>query len=123
MLKKLIVMPLFCGFLAACGSDSSNPAAPSPDFDPTTQTGAIQGALSFITITDTNGAPIKGAQVMIGSAPNQPFANNVVTTDETGNFKPMRDWNTAQPVTISAHGFVRTTYMSQLPLQKSRYQF
>ena len=116
MLKKLIALPLFCAVLAACGSNTNSP---QPSTDPSqNESGDTQGSLSAIIVTDTSGSPVAGASVMIGTAPNQPFANNVVTTDKSGSFKPMRDWNVALPVTISAQGFVRTTYMSQLPLQK-----
>lgn len=122
MLKKLIswlvVWPMFFAFLSACGSDSSNPAPQAP-YNPSGEIGGQQGSLSFIIVTDTLGAPIEGAKVMIGTAPNQPFANNVITTDKSGAFKPMRDWSMPLPVTISAPGFVQTTFMSQLPLQKN----
>lgn len=118
MLKKLITLPLFCAVLAACGSDSNNQATSSGE-NTGEQTGETQGSLSSIIVADIGGSPVAGATVMIGTAPNQPFANNVATTDKTGSFKPMRDWNVALPVTISAPGFVRTTYMAQLPQQKS----
>ncbi len=122
MLKKLIswlvVCPLFFALLAGCGSNSSNSNKTSNGNNPNDAMGGVQ-ALSQIIVADSSGNPIAGASVMIGSAPNQPFANNVVTTDKSGAFTPMRDWKAALPVTISAPGFVRTTYMGQLPLQKS----
>ncbi len=75
MLKNLIILPVFCALLAACGSETSSPPSPPNDQKPT---GEIQGALSEIIVVDIDGSPIANASVMIGSAPNQPFSNNIV---------------------------------------------
>lgn len=69
---------------------------------------------SSMAVTDLKGNPISGAEVLIGSGVDQPFANNFVTTDSAGHFQAPVDWATAQPITIQAKGFIRTTYFGQV---------
>jgi hypothetical protein len=69
-----------------------------------------------LTITDTAGQPISGAQVMIGEDTNLPFSGNILTTDQNGNVEIPQVWRTAEPVTITAQGFVKATYLSLEPV-------
>lgn len=105
--------------LAACSVDKSNSRYSKPEDENQFQAHTTIQKLSQILITDTYGAPVSGAQVMIGTAPNKPFANNIVTTDKTGSFVPPKDWNSELPLTITANGYVRTTYMAQVATQKT----
>lgn len=70
---------------------------------------------SVITVVDTEGHPVVGAQVLIGSSVGSPFAENFITTDDHGTFVAPADWTDAQPVTINSAGSVRTTYLGQTP--------
>ncbi len=68
-----------------------------------------------LTITDTAGAPIEGAQVMIGNDTNVPFFGNTLTTDHDGHVAIPQMWRDPQPVTISAQGYVKATYLGLPP--------
>lgn len=80
----------------------------------TAQTFVVPSAFA-LTITDLVGTPVAGAQVMIGDAPDVPFAGNTLTADANGRVALPATWLNAQPVTIEAPGFVRTTYLAMQP--------
>lgn len=75
----------------------------------------ITNVSQMLTITDSSGAPVAGATVMIGSRENVPFPGNVLTTDAQGMIAMPAGWTDAQPVTIQATGFVRATYFAMNP--------
>lgn len=81
------------------------------------QSGAvvISTSAQMMTITDSTGAPVAGAKVMIGVRENVPFPGNVLTTDAQGQVAMPAEWTDAQPVTIDAPGFVRATYFETMP--------
>src|SRR5690606_11826396 len=58
-------------------------------------------------VLDREGMPVSGAQVFIG--------NDVTTTDSSGVFKIPANWKSPQAVTIQKNGFVKTTYLGQMP--------
>lgn len=66
-----------------------------------------------IIVADPNGAPIAGAAVLIGMRENVPFPGNLLKSDANGVVVMPATWTDAQPVTIEAAGFVRTTWMAQ----------
>ena len=68
-----------------------------------------------LTVVDSHGAAVSNAQLMIGEAADTPFTGNVLTTDSEGHATLPAEWISAQPVTIEAEGFVRTTYMNLEP--------
>jgi len=72
-------------------------------------------AVFNLTITDLDGTPIEGAEVMIGEDANIPFYGNVLTTDHDGHVAIPQTWRDPQPVTITAQGFVKATYLSLAP--------
>lgn len=98
-------------------------AACSPGIQPPTTgpDGRIQTSASIvpvagkILITDASGASIPAATVMIGPRENVPFPGNVLTVGTDGLLTLPAEWTDAQPVTVEAAGFVRTTWMSQSP--------
>lgn len=69
----------------------------------------------ILKIVNQNGAPIANAQILIGSGLDQPFVNNFITTDGQGVFIAPAEWTEAQPLTISATGYIRATYLGQVP--------
>lgn len=69
-------------------------------------------AAATLTITDSQGEPITGAKVMIGTRENVPFPGNVLMTDPNGQVQAPEAWKDAQPISIEAAGFVRTTYFA-----------
>lgn len=70
---------------------------------------------NLLTITSVDGQPIAGAQILIGNALNAPFSGNFITTDASGQVEIPAAWNSAQPVTVQAPGYMRSTYMAQEP--------
>lgn len=68
-----------------------------------------------IIVTDPAGNPIAAASVQIGMRENVPFPGNVLKSDAKGVVVIPAAWNDAQPVTIEAAGFVRTSWLSQSP--------
>lgn len=68
-----------------------------------------------IQVVDTEGNPIAGAQVLIGEQLSQPAADNFVSTDSLGRFTAPPSWQGPEPVTISAPGYVRATFLKQTP--------
>jgi hypothetical protein len=110
-LKLLAIAFLMVGFSACSEKDKDDPKKESD----LVGLGVIARDMSrSIQVTDLKGRPIAGAEVLIGLGVNQPFADNFVTTDVNGVFVAPSDWNSAQPITISAKGFIRTTYFGQV---------
>lgn len=72
-----------------------------------------------LVVVDQNGKPISGAQILIGKDINQPFADNFIATDSVGSFEAPKGWTTPESVTINAPGFVRATFLKQLPTGQS----
>lgn len=75
--------------------------------------------LATLRVTDMTGKAVVGAQVLIGDALNAPFAANFLTTDQNGAFVAPQGWTDEQPVTISAPGYVRASYLGQVPAGQS----
>jgi hypothetical protein len=67
-------------------------------------------AQPILTITGTDGAPVAGASVLVGSALHQPFQNNFAKTDSAGQLTIPAAWTSALPVTVDAPGYVRATF-------------
>ncbi len=113
-LKKIALLPLISlslNWVACSDSDKDDKRPKLVDSNVALQSRNISASLS---VTDLKGNPIPGAEVLIGIGVDQPFANNFVTTDASGQFQAPADWATAQPITIQAKGFIRTTYFAQL---------
>lgn len=69
-----------------------------------------------LKITTSEGLPLYKARVLIGHSVGTPFANNLVLTDENGWLEgDLSAWNSSQPITIDAPGFVRTTFFGVNP--------
>ncbi len=68
-----------------------------------------------IRILNEKGQPIVGADVLIGNDLGQPFTNNQVKTDVNGAITVTADWRTALPITVSANGYLRTTFLNVSP--------
>lgn len=66
-------------------------------------------------ITDETQTPINGAQILIGNAQNNPFPDNFLTTNEQGQFQIPGAWTEAQNLTIDAPGYMRVTFINELP--------
>lgn len=69
----------------------------------------------ILNIVDLEGKAILGATMLIGTGEDTPFANNMVASNSDGTVTAPADWTTEESVTISAPGFVRTTFMGQIP--------
>lgn len=94
-------------------SEDKKPQKPSGD-ELTWQALHVDEA-HLISIKSLDDMPLEGAQVLIGNAMGQPFSGNFLTTDANGQIMIPREWNEALPLTVSAPGYVRTTYLAQDP--------
>jgi hypothetical protein len=100
-------------FLTGCSKDNK---------DDQTKLG-LEGERAFLTetqrntikVTDLAGNAIVGAEVLIGNAVNDPFADNFVQTNAAGTFTAPTGWTTEQVITISAKGYIRASYFGQIP--------
>lgn len=72
-------------------------------------------ATNKLVIVDGDGKPVPGAQILIGSQVDQPFANNYVSSDASGEFMAPTGWNTEETVSIQAPGYMRAVYLKQMP--------
>lgn len=70
---------------------------------------------NYITVKTLEDQPIAGAQILIGDALDNPFKGNFLTTNKDGQVQIPSDWSSVESVTISAPGFVRSTYFAQNP--------
>ena len=59
--------------------------------------------------------PIAGADVLIVTDPGHPFANNKMKTGQDGTFTITADWSSNQPLTITADGYIKTTFLNVEP--------
>ncbi len=72
-----------------------------------------------LTVVDAHGVPVAGALVQIGNRPGVPFADNVYTTNKSGEIrldgeKSQLNWDEV-PVNIEAPGYLRTTVFGVSP--------
>src|SRR4051812_858512 len=104
--------------LTACSKDEPEKTTKSPRQQ--LQTASANNLnTSVVKVTDEAGNPVPTAQVLIGTELNQPFPNNFVTTTASGEILVPAAWTEPTAVTISAPGYMRTTYLDQLPMGQS----
>lgn len=68
-----------------------------------------------ITVTNLKGEPIEQAKVLFGNKVDQPFANNLLETNKSGQIAAPSAWTTALSVTVNYPGFMRVTYYQVTP--------
>ncbi len=68
----------------------------------------------IIKVIDQSGLPLQ-AEVLIGTALNDPFLGNLLQTDAQGQVVAPKEWSTVLPVTVRAPGYVAITYLHQSP--------
>lgn len=97
--------------MAAC-QDSNNSVTTERDLLERGYYSAQEGLLlnNSLRVVDDNQQPVAQAQVMIGPSVDQPFTNNIVTTDDEGFFPIPPQWTQALPVSITSPGYVHTTF-------------
>lgn len=75
-----------------------------------------QPVANQVAVSDLNGRPIAGAELLFGQSAGIPFSGNTAKTDSAGVAAWPAGWKTELPITITAPGFIRATYLSQKPL-------
>lgn len=112
-MKNLILWAAFLpALLAGCTDNQSLNNYPNHQG----LNGAVESELaSVIRVTDFEDKAIAGAQVLIGDANNVPFSGNFLTADSQGRVEIPAAWESAQSITVGAKGYVRVTYINQLP--------
>lgn len=73
-----------------------------------------QSTPSILVVNQFN-IPIENAQVLIGSALDVPFVNNLLMTDKNGQIQNINNWTTVEHVTADAQGYIRQTLLNQSP--------
>lgn len=116
-MKKLIVLAILPFLLANCSEDDKGGKTDKGKFT-NRQHFQLFGDLfqsNTIRVQSGDGAPIAGAQILIGQAVGIPFANNLITANENGEFEIPGEWTEPLALTVDAPGFVRVTYLEQAP--------
>jgi hypothetical protein len=113
--KHIALLLLTTTILIACSEDKTDKPKPSHQMSDDTDAIAVKPETNVLMITNQLGQPIANAKVLIGSALNVPFQNNFLTADQNGQLAIPAGWVDAQSVTVQAPGFVRLTYLNQMP--------
>jgi hypothetical protein len=71
--------------------------------------------MGVLRVTDMDGKAIPQAQILIGQGLNEPFVSNFIESDENGVFAAPGAWTSPQTVTVSAPGYLRVSYLAQMP--------
>lgn len=69
----------------------------------------------LITVLDQNDQALKGAQILIGDALNNPFSGNFLTVNDAGQVEVPAEWTMPTSITVHAAGYMRVTYLNQQP--------
>jgi hypothetical protein len=101
--------------VTGCGEITSRKANDQGDSATSQARSFAETASATLIVNGPSGAPIAGAKVMVGTRANVPFPGNVLTTDRNGQVRVPNGWNSPQPVTVEAAGFVRATYFGRSP--------
>lgn len=113
MKQLLILAPLVTTLLIACTQQEQNYLLKkSADMNNILLEAS---SANIITIKSVENQPIAGAQILVGTALNLPFAGNLLTTNSAGQAWVPVGWDQSLPITVQAPGYVRTTYMQQEP--------
>ncbi|MEK6773488.1 MAG: hypothetical protein AABY64_06085 [Bdellovibrionota bacterium] len=112
---NFIFLLSLCLFMGACG-DKDKTGTPKPKelvysdsyIHNLVQTGTL-------VVVDEHSRPVAGASVLIGNEINHPFQNNLLKTDDKGMIIIPAEWTSALPVTIDLDGYIRVTYLEQIP--------
>lgn len=117
----LLVFSAFL-FLTACSEDKDESKSGKPKFAEIFGVGVEHSADALkksFRIVDTGGRVIPNAEILIGSGLDTPFRGNYLRASNAGVFTAPADWKTEQTVTISAPGFIRTSYANQMPVGRN----
>lgn len=117
MIKSTIKnMIVFCAFatLAACSQpqDEAQHKAGPRQSKPTVFFGQQGEAFNTVTVQNIQGARISGVEILIGYGVDDPFVGNFLRANENGEVIIPTGWANL-PVTISAPGYIRSTYFNQ----------
>jgi hypothetical protein len=118
-MKKIFLCIVSIALLSNCSKEQTQ----QDQFNITRQVSKISSrqALSpenpvpTVQVLDPYNQPIENATVLVGSALDNPFQNNLMLTDKNGMVQNLTDWATAEHVSAEATGFVRQTLLSQQP--------
>jgi len=71
--------------------------------------------IPLITVTNLKGEPIERAQVLFGTKIGQPFVNNFVETNQSGQVTAPEGWDDPLSITVSYPEHMKVTYYQALP--------
>ncbi len=100
------------GALSGCGPTSIDFQRIS---DPEVSFSVAQPGVNQVAVSDLEGRPVAGAEILFGNSAGIPFSGNTAKTDSTGLAVSPSGWKQELPITIGAPGYVRATYLLQKP--------
>jgi hypothetical protein len=117
-MKRLITIAIVALGLMGCAKSqpSDNLTYSLENWNLLSGKGNQQNPIPSLIVVGPNGEPIANAEVLIGETLDLPFEDNFLVTDINGSFEIPQDWNDPQPVTISATGYIRATFLAQTPV-------
>lgn len=68
-----------------------------------------------IQVLNQQNHPIENAKILIGQEIDQPFKNNMFTTDKNGEIQNLAGWTMPAHITADAPGYIRQTLLNQKP--------
>lgn len=75
---------------------------------------AVSAQATKLLLLNEQKVPVVNATVMVGVAENDPFQNNKVLSNGQGIAEIPDSWDKSLPVTVSATGYLRSTFMGAL---------
>ncbi len=114
-MKKTTISCLLLA-LTACNPKFQGPQTESNKLERAQQNDVLrQAETPVIQVTNIKGEAIEGAQILFGSRIGQPFVNNLLQTDRTGQVAIPAEWNSPVSVTVNFPGYMRITYLNVMP--------
>jgi len=105
--------------LVACDgrftSRNQEPLPPASEKEPGHVVKPIPKTALRFQVRNDLGQPVANARILIGHKPGQPFAGNELTSDVRGEWVAPSEWTDAQPISITADGYIPATFFSQAP--------
>jgi hypothetical protein len=117
-MKRIQLLLILCAGLAlsACSKDKDEPKkARETGYGISLLNEILVPEEALLKVASVDGTPLANAQVLIGERMDQPFPENFLSTDGSGQFIAPEAWDTAQMVTVAAPGHIRATFMGQIP--------
>ncbi len=113
-MKHLILILTLGTLLVSCSPERKTPARSDLGSGFISASPFFKVPQALITVVDSSNQPL-AAEVLIGTALNDPFPGNLLQTDAKGQVAVPETWSSEVPVTVRSPGHVAVTYLKQGP--------